>query len=120
LFLFQGFLSEAFFSDNGSLFAFSDSIFPVMKLRQGQVWKKGEEYIRIVHLARLEVKYKVMKDLVGREGIQHHVSKKEFCRLLKDAALLTAEEIRGTRFNSMIENLSPAAPAPSVARRASK
>ncbi len=59
-----------------------------MKLRQGQVWKRGGEYIRIVHLERLEVEYKSMLDLIGREGTHHHVSKKEFCRLLKDAVLL--------------------------------
>ena len=28
-----------------------------MKLCQGQVWKKGGEYIRIVRLERLEVEY---------------------------------------------------------------
>ena len=28
-----------------------------LKLQQGQVWKHGAEFIRIVHLARLEVGY---------------------------------------------------------------
>jgi hypothetical protein len=61
-----------------------------LKLQQGQVWKCGDEFIRIVHLARLEVGYKLMKDLQAREGTHHHVSKKEFCRLLKSATLLAS------------------------------
>ena len=59
-----------------------------MKLRQGQVWKQGEEYLRIVRLARLEVEYKSMPDLSSNKGTHHHVSKKDFCRLLKKATLL--------------------------------
>lgn len=59
-----------------------------MKLQQGQVWKVGEEYVRVVELDRLEVKYKVMRDLETKEGTHHHVTKKEFCRLIKEAALL--------------------------------
>ena len=59
-----------------------------MKLQQGQVWKAGEEYLRIVHLERLEVKYKLMKDLASREGSHYHVTKKQFCRLIKNAVLL--------------------------------
>ena len=64
-----------------------------MKLQQGQVWKKGEEYLRIVHLERLEVKYKAFVDLQSREGTHHHVTKKEFCRLIKGATLLSSEEV---------------------------
>ena len=59
-----------------------------LKLQQGQVWKHGDEFIRIVHLARLEVGYKVLKDLQTGEGTHHQSSKKEFCRLLKSAALV--------------------------------
>jgi len=66
-----------------------------MKLRQSQVWKLGDEYIRIVHLERLEVEYKTMQDLTSKIGTAHHVSKKEFCRLLKNAKLLSAAEIQG-------------------------
>ena len=65
-----------------------------MKLAQNQVWKKGEEYIRIVHLERLAVKYKVLKKLLTGEGAHHEVSKKDFCRLLKGATLLTQAEVR--------------------------
>jgi hypothetical protein len=43
-----------------------------MKLCQGQVWKSGKEYIRIVKLERL-------------------ASKKDFCRLLKQARLLAPD-----------------------------
>ena len=59
-----------------------------VKLRQGQVWKRGEEYIRIVRLERIEVEYKSMPTLIGKEGTHHHLGKKEFCRLLKGAVLL--------------------------------
>jgi hypothetical protein len=56
-----------------------------MKLCQGQVWKKGGEYIRIVRLERLEVEYKSMTSLAGRAGTKIVTSKKDFCRLLKGA-----------------------------------
>ena len=47
-----------------------------MKLQQGQVWKHGEQYLRIVYLGRMEVEYKTVQDLASRQGIRHHVSKK--------------------------------------------
>ena len=59
-----------------------------MKLCQGQVWKQGREYLRIVRLERLEVEYKSMLDLAGKQGTRHVTSKKDFCRLLKGAKLL--------------------------------
>jgi hypothetical protein len=65
-----------------------------MKLEQNQVWKQGGEYYRIVQLERLEVRYKTVLDFGTGEGTHHHVSKKEFCRLIKDATLLTQEQIR--------------------------
>jgi hypothetical protein len=64
-----------------------------IKLQQDQVWKLGEEYHRILHLERLEVEYKTVKSLTTRQGTFHHVSKKEFCRLIKTAHLMTREEI---------------------------
>jgi hypothetical protein len=64
-----------------------------MKLYQGQLWKHGKEFIRIVRLARLEVEYKSLASLASKEGTKHVTSKKDFCRLLKQARLLT----RGTR-----------------------
>jgi len=59
-----------------------------LKLRQGQVWQSGEEFIRIVQLKRLEVSYKVVKSLKSGDGEHHQTSKKDFCRLLKSATLL--------------------------------
>lgn len=59
-----------------------------LKLRQGQVWKRGDEFIRIVRLERLEVGYKTFKDLKTGEGKHHRAGKKDFCRLLKSATLL--------------------------------
>ena len=56
-----------------------------LKLCQGQLWKKGGEFIRIVRLERLEVGYKTMSHPTCKDGVVHSVSKKEFCRLLKDA-----------------------------------
>jgi hypothetical protein len=62
-----------------------------LKLQQGQIWKRGDELIRIVHLERLEVGYKTMKNLQTGEGTHQRCSKKEFCRLLKGATLFTPE-----------------------------
>ena len=59
-----------------------------LKLRQGQVWQHGDEFIRIVQLERLEVSYKVSKQLKAGAGEHRHTSKKDFCRLLKSATLL--------------------------------
>ena len=63
-----------------------------MKLEQGQIWKQGEEYHRIVEWARLSIEYKTMNDPASKEGTRHRVTKKEFCRLLKGAVLLTPEK----------------------------
>ena len=63
----------------------------VMKLKQDQLWKKGDDYFRIVERERLSVKYKSMKDLIASEGTTHLVTKKEFCRLIKGAELLAVE-----------------------------
>ncbi len=65
-----------------------------MKLAQNQVWKQDDEYLRIVRLDRLEVRYKAITDLLAGQGQHHHVSKKEFCRLIKGATLLTQAEVR--------------------------
>lgn len=65
-----------------------------MKLQQGQIWKLNDDYIRVVHLERLMVGYKIMKDLQTKQGEHHEVTKKEFCRLVKKASLLPDEEVR--------------------------
>jgi len=62
-----------------------------MKLQQGQIWKKDENYIRIVERERLSVTYKIMQDPIEGEGTHHTTTKKEFCRLIKGAQLLTNE-----------------------------
>ena len=65
-----------------------------VKLAQNQVWKQGDEYLRIVHLERLEVQFKAVQNLLTGAGEHRHVSKKEFCRLIKGARLLTQAEVR--------------------------
>jgi hypothetical protein len=69
----------------------------VMKLRQNQVWKHGSEFLRIVALERLEVQYKAVTNLTTGEGKHHLVTKKEFCRLIKGATLLTPGEEKDIR-----------------------
>ena len=64
---------------------------PEMKLGQGQLWKQGKEYIRIVRLERLEVEYKSQTSLADKKGTVQVTSKKDFCRLLKGAKLLTVK-----------------------------
>jgi hypothetical protein len=62
-----------------------------LRLRQGQLWKQGNQYLRIVQLERLEVGYKSLPHPTSKEGTIHRISKKDFCRLLKSAELVTAE-----------------------------
>lgn len=61
-----------------------------LKLQQGQMWKKDGQLLRIVHLERLSVGYKEVKNVETKEGEHHTVTKKEFCRLIKGAELLDA------------------------------
>ena len=63
-----------------------------MRLQQNQVWKRGDEYIRITRLERLEVAYKTMADLSTKEGDHHVLPKKEFCRLIRGATLVETED----------------------------
>ena len=67
-----------------------------MKLCQGQVWKQGGEYIRIVRLERLEVAYKSSTSFAGKECTRHVTSKKNFCRLLTNALLLAPVKTANT------------------------
>jgi hypothetical protein len=64
-----------------------------MKLRQAQVWKCGDHYLRIVQVQRLEVGYKSVANLSRGEGPHLKVTKKEFCRLIKTATLLSPEQL---------------------------
>jgi hypothetical protein len=59
-----------------------------VKLQQGQIWKADGELIRVVHLERLKVGYKKLKNRESGEGTHHEATKKEFCRLLKGAELV--------------------------------
>ena len=68
-----------------------------MKLQQNQVWKVGDEFLRIVSLERLEVQYKNVTDLANGNRKHLRVTKKEFCRLIKGAKLLTKDEQLGLR-----------------------
>jgi hypothetical protein len=60
-----------------------------MRLQQNQIWQQGDQFFGIVELERLRVEYKAMRDLSTREGTHHQVTKKEFCRLLKGAVLVS-------------------------------
>ena len=64
-----------------------------LKLEQGQMWRAGDEFFRIVELERLEVVYNANLSPSPIGATRHHVSKKEFCRLIKNATLLSKEEI---------------------------
>ena len=59
-----------------------------MKLKQGQIWKNETGYIRIVELERLSVDFKMMEDPFTRDCTHKQLTKKEFCRLIKDATLV--------------------------------
>lgn len=88
-----------------------------LKLSQNQVWKSDDKYLRIVSLDRREVRYKAIHDLLSGEGEHHHVSKKEFCRLIKGATLLTPEEVRASWLQSAgtpPDDVLPPEPAPGV------
>lgn len=64
-----------------------------LKLQQGQVWKNGNEFIRIVRLERLEVGYKTFRSFKTGAGRHQVTSKKDFCRLLKSCTLMAPEPL---------------------------
>ncbi|MEN9573593.1 MAG: hypothetical protein RL514_1448 [Verrucomicrobiota bacterium] len=68
-----------------------------LKLQQGQIWKQGDTYLRIVRLERLAVEYKTTPSPAAKSGLNHQVTKKEFCRLIKAATLLPAAPAPGPR-----------------------
>jgi len=67
-----------------------------IKLHQNQLWKKGDELYRIVTLERLSVAYKKIDEAHAEGGTHHVVTKKEFCRLIKGAEEVVAEEEKRT------------------------
>ena len=64
-----------------------------LKLQQGQVWQCGTQFVRIVELERLEVGYKSATNLKFTGGTHQHTSKKDFCRLLKGAVLISPKPV---------------------------
>ena len=60
----------------------------MIALEQGQLWKKDDRYFRIVVWERLAIRYKETDSPEAEEGTVHDVTKKEFCRLIKDAELV--------------------------------
>lgn len=58
-----------------------------LKLRQGQIWKCGDGYLRIVQLERLRVGFKRIANIHTGDGKHEQATKKEFCRMLKGCAL---------------------------------
>jgi len=66
-----------------------------MRLQQNQVWRQGDQFLRIVVVERLRVEYKAMANPTSKEGTHHQVTKKEFCRLLKGAVLVSPSEATG-------------------------
>ncbi len=64
-----------------------------MKLEQGQIWQKEDTYYRIVTWSRQAITYKEMTDPASKLGSVKDVTKKEFCRLIKDAVLLGPEQL---------------------------
>ncbi len=60
----------------------------MIQLAQNQLWKKGDQYFRIVIWERLAIRYKLTDSPEAEEGTLHDVTKKEFCRLIKGAELV--------------------------------
>ena len=60
----------------------------MIQLAQNQLWKKGDQYFRIVIWERLAIRYKQTDSAEATEGTLHDVTKKEFCRLIKGAQLI--------------------------------
>jgi hypothetical protein len=77
-----------------------------IKLRQGQVWKQGAEFIRIVRLERLTVEYKSTTLRTPKKGIHRRTSKKEFCRLIKQAELLAPAQPRAARNEADVDGMA--------------
>lgn len=59
-----------------------------MKLAQNQLWRKENKFYRIVRLERLAVDYKELDPMDPDKGDHYSVSKKEFCRLIKNGEVV--------------------------------
>ena len=71
-----------------------------MRLYQNQVYQLGNEFFRVVRVERLKVRYKSIGPLQAGEGEHVEISKKEFCRLIKGATLLSQEEVDSIWLNT--------------------
>ncbi len=63
-----------------------------MRLFQDQIYRKGDQFIRIIRLDRYEVEFKTTKGEVKGDGPVQVFKKKEFCRLLKGMVLFVPEK----------------------------
>ena len=63
-----------------------------MRLKQGQIWVKGDSHYRITEWSRLFITYKLSYSVNGVEEETTKLSKKEFCRLIKGAKLLAEDQ----------------------------
>ena len=95
-----------------------------MKLQQGQVWKQGGEYLRIVRVTRTEVDYKSMMTPDTKDGTHLHATKKEFCRLVKNATQMqvshhqiagVSKEPAGPKAQPPVEKMPGEGTGPAVA-----
>ena len=66
-----------------------------MRLQQGQLWITRDACLRIVRWERLRIVYKRLATPDTGDGTLHDVSKKEFCRLIKNAELIQSIEPTG-------------------------
>lgn len=61
----------------------------MLPLQQNQLWNQSGRYLRIIRLERLEVEYREQESPEAKSGPPVCVTKKEFCRLIKDAELVS-------------------------------
>jgi len=64
-----------------------------LKLEQGQIWGQNQTYWRIVKWSRQAIEYKLCDATGSCNGDLIAVSKKEFCKLIKAAELMTKEKL---------------------------
>ncbi len=61
----------------------------MLPLKQNQLWNQSGRYFRITRLERLEVEYREQESQEAKSGPPICVTKKEFCRLIKGAELIS-------------------------------
>ncbi|MEO0415073.1 MAG: hypothetical protein AAF226_08995 [Verrucomicrobiota bacterium] len=63
-----------------------------MRIYQNQIYRKDDRTIRIVHIERLSVEYKETIDSEPEKAKHLTATKKEFCRMVKQAELISGEQ----------------------------